>query len=196
MTFAQLRDRVRAQIEQEHRYAHCVRVARLAERFARAHGASAPKARLAGMLHDLARLYSASRLLEECARRGIVPTDFERQNPIVLHAPLSAALASEIFGVNDDEVLSAIAKHTVAAPVMSTLDCVVYLADGLEPGRTFPERLDLARLAEIDLAAAMRGTLASSLQFYKQQGIAVSPQTLAAAHTFGLRTGTLEARTA
>lgn len=196
MTFAQLRDRVRAHIGQEHRYAHCVRVARLAERFARAHGASTSKALLAGMLHDLARLYTAPRLLEECARHGIVPTDFERENPIVLHAPLSAVLATEMFGIKDDDVLSAIAKHTVAAPIMSTLDCAVYLADGLEPGRSFPERLDLARLAERDLAAGMRGTLAASLQFYLQQGIAVSPQTLAAARTFGLRTGTLEARTA
>lgn len=196
MTFAELRDRVRAQIGQEYRYAHCVRVARLGERFARAHGASAAKARIAGMLHDLARLYSAQRLLEECTRRGIVATDFEKSNPIVLHAPLGAALAAELFDIRDDDVLSAIAKHTVGGPTMSTLDCVIYLADGLEPGRSFPERVELARLAEKDLSAGMRGTLVASIRFYRQQGIAVSPQTLAAARTFGLSTGTLEARTA
>lgn len=196
MTFAQLCDRVREQIGQDHRYAHCVRVARLGERFARAHGASTHSARLAGMLHDLARLYPAQRLLEECARRGIVPTPFERSHPIVLHAPLSARLAAELFGVRDAGVLSAIAKHTVAAAAMSTLDCVVYLADGLEPGRSFPEREGLAALAERDLRAAMRGTLEASLRFYKQKGIAAAPQTLEAARTFGLSAGTLEARTA
>jgi len=148
------------------------------------------------MLHDLARLYSSKRLLDECARRAIVPTDFERRNPIVLHAAVSAALATELFGISDPEVLSAIAKHTVAAATMSPLDCVLYLADGLESGRTFPERAGLARLAESDLDAAMRGTLGASLRFYKRKGLAVAPQTLEAARTFGLSAGTLEARTA
>lgn len=148
------------------------------------------------MLHDLARLYSAERILDECAQRGIVPTNFERRNPLVLHATVGAALATELFGVRDAEVLSAIAKHTVAAAAMSTLDCVVYLADGLEPGRAFPDRAELAHLAESDLRAAMRGTLAASLRFYKRKGIAVAPQTFEAARTFGLSTGILEARTA
>ena len=148
------------------------------------------------MLHDLARLYSPERILDECTQRGIVPTRFERKNPVVLHATLGAALAAELFGVLDSEILSAIAKHTVGAATMSTLDCVVYLADGLEPERVFPGRADLACLAESDLRAAMRGMLAASMRFYKQKGIAVAPQTFEAARTFGLSAGTLEVRTA
>jgi len=163
-----------------------VRVARLAARIARAHGLDPQPARDAAMLHDLARLYSGERLLRESAERGIPIGPFERANPIVLHAPLGAELARERFGITDERVLSAIRKHTVADPVMSPLDAVVYLADGLEPGRDYPERAALAELAERDLGAAVRAVLASSIDYLRRRGLAVAPQTLAAAAGFEL----------
>ncbi|MCL5258511.1 MAG: bis(5'-nucleosyl)-tetraphosphatase (symmetrical) YqeK, partial [Firmicutes bacterium] len=138
----------------------------------------------------------APRLLDECALRKMPVDAFERRNPIVLHARLSAELARERFGVTDPAVLSAIAKHTVGAGSMSALDCILYLADGLEPGRNFPQRAQLARLAERDLAAAMRATLLSTMQHLKERGIPASPETMAAAAAFALPTGDLEVRTA
>jgi predicted HD superfamily hydrolase involved in NAD metabolism len=174
---------------QGHRYEHVVRVARCADLLAQIHGADTRKARLAGMLHDLARLYSAKRLLDECELRAMPVDAFERENPIVLHARLGAALAEEAFGVHDSDVLSAIAKHTVGAAQMSTLDCIVYLADGLEPGRPFAEREALWRLACTDLNAAMRATIDQSLRYLERQGFAPAPQTLAAAKAFGLAEG-------
>lgn len=189
MTFTQLARRVREHIGQEHRYAHCVRVARLAENLARIHGADPGKARIAGMLHDLARLYSAERLVRECEARAIPIDDFERAHPIVLHAPLSARLASDEFGVTDPEILSAIEKHTLGAGRMSPLDCILYLADGLEPGREYPERARLARLAEQDLSAAMRATIAGSLRYATVRQLPVAPQTAEAMKTWEVSTG-------
>jgi predicted HD superfamily hydrolase involved in NAD metabolism len=146
------------------------------------------------MLHDLARLWSMERLIAQAELRELPIGPFERHNPIVLHAPLGAALAREEFGVEDPEVLSAISKHTVAAGEMSPLDCIVYLADGLEPGRNFPDRVHLERLAMADLAAAMRATIGSSLRYFMEKGIPVAPQTAEAAHTFGLSIDDLEVR--
>lgn len=139
------------------------------------------------MLHDLARLYSDARLLAECERRGVPVGDFERAHPIVLHAPLSAELARANFGVGDPEVLSAIAKHTLAAGEMSVLDCVLYLADGLEPGRDHPERAELAALAGRDLAGAMRAAIESSLRYLSSKQLPLAPQTAAAMRKFGAR---------
>jgi predicted HD superfamily hydrolase involved in NAD metabolism len=171
---------VRAHLDQDHRYEHVVRVARCADVLAQHHGVDASKARIAGMLHDLARLYTGSRLIEECERRRIVIDDFERANPIVLHAPLGAALAREEFGIDDAEILSAIAKHTTGAAEMTPLDCIVYLADSLEPGREFPERDALWKLALSDLHAATAATIESSLDYLARQERAAAPQTLAA----------------
>jgi predicted HD superfamily hydrolase involved in NAD metabolism len=160
----------------------------MSENLARAHSVNPGKARLAGMLHDLARLYSAERLLHESTQRGIRIDEYARKHPVVLHAPLSASLAREMFGVTDGEVLSAIAKHTLADGAMSPLDCILYLADGLEPGRDFAERGELADLAHRDLHADMRATIASSLRYLTQRHLPLAPQTAAAMHTFGMTT--------
>lgn len=177
--------RVRRELGQAHRYAHSLRVARLAGALAAAHGEDPDKARLAGLYHDLARLYGNERLLAECAARGMAIDAFESANPIVLHAPLGAELAREWFGVEDEAILSAIRKHTVGAARMSRLDTIVYLADGLEPGRTFPARAGFARLAQHDLAAAMREMLGSTITYLQSRGLAIAPQTVAAAAAFG-----------
>jgi predicted HD superfamily hydrolase involved in NAD metabolism len=186
MTFNDLLCGVREHVGQAHRYAHCVRVARSAELLAMRHGVSPEKARVAGLLHDLARLYTSDRLVAECRARGIAIDAFEAANPIVLHAPLSAALAEELFGVRDPEITSAIARHTLAAPAMSPLDCVVYVADGVEPGRTFDERASLWDLAMDDLHEGMKAVLYHGLLYTISHGRVVAPQTYEAARAFGL----------
>lgn len=141
------------------------------------------------MLHDLARLYPMDRLVAECEMRQMTIDPFERKNPIVLHARLGAHIAQEAFAVHDPEILSAIEKHTVGAARMSGLDCVVYLADGLEPGRTFPERKQLWALAQQDLDRAMYATLTHTVRYLEAKGLPVSPQTAAAAEAFITATG-------
>jgi predicted HD superfamily hydrolase involved in NAD metabolism len=177
---------VRATFDQRYRYAHVLRVARLGERLAVTHGVDPLRARLAGLLHDLARLYPTERLLRECSERGMEIGAFERANPVVLHARLGAELARERFGIDDPGVLSAIRKHTVADGVMSPLDAVVYLADGLEPGRTFPERPTLVALAFRDLDGAMRALLLSTIAYLNARDLTVAPETLAAARRYGI----------
>jgi predicted HD superfamily hydrolase involved in NAD metabolism len=182
--FAEIARTVREAIGQEHRYAHVVRVTRLADRLAHRYGEDAGAARLAGLLHDIARLYSGERLVAECEARGLAMDAFERRNPIVLHARLGAEIARERFGIGDERVLSAIRRHTVAAADMTRLDAIVYLADGLEPGRHFPEREALESLAFRDLDAAMRALLESSLAYLRARGLEAAPQTIAALETY------------
>jgi len=178
---------VRTHLAQDHRFAHTLRVARTAELLAMAHGADPARARTAGLFHDLARLYPADRLLRECAARGMPIDAFERANPIVLHARLGAELARDGFGVTDEAILSAIRRHTVAAATMSDLDAILYLADGLEPGRTFAGRAELLELAYADLDAAMLAMLENSLEYLGARGAEAAPQTLAALATYRSR---------
>jgi predicted HD superfamily hydrolase involved in NAD metabolism len=178
--------RVRERLGQRHRYAHVLRVARLAERLARVHGQDSQRARIAGLLHDLARLYPGERLLRECAERGIAVDAFERANPVVLHAPLSAELARTEFGIDDEATLSAIRKHTVAAATMSPLDEILYLADSLEPGRDFAGRAEILAQAVDDLQTAMRAALAATLAYQRSQNMTPAPQLLAAIDHYAL----------
>ena len=186
-TFVALCGKVRDAIGQEHRYRHTVSVARLADRLAQHHGEDAHRARLAGMLHDLARLYTPERLMAECTARGMAIDRFEHSHPTVLHARLGAELARERFGVRDEGVLGAIAAHTLGNGRMSRLDSIVYLADTLEPGRDFPERAQLERLAFADLEAAMRATLRSTVAYLGAHGLQVAPATAAAITQFSTK---------
>lgn len=185
--FVRLCKRVREAIGQRHRYAHTLRVARLAVRLARRHGESVERARLAGMLHDLARLWAPERLLAEAAARGLSIDEFDREHPRVLHARIGAELAREQFGMNDERVLSAIRAHTLGSGSMSRLDAIVYLADTVEPGRDFAERADLERLAFADLDAAMRASLLSQIAHYGASGRPLSPATAAALQLFSAK---------
>ena len=182
--FVRLGKRVHAQIGQRHRYAHTLRVARMAVRLARRYREDVERALLAGMLHDLARLYSDERLLEESRARGLTISAFDEAHPRVLHARLGAELARELFGIDDERILSAIRYHTLGAGSMNTLDAIVYLADSLEPGRDFDERADLERLSFRDLHAAMRETLLSTTAFHGASGASVAPETAAAIELF------------
>ena len=139
------------------------------------------------MLHDLARLDPKTRLPEERAARAMPIDAFESRHPIVSHARLGAELARERFGVTDIGVLQAIARHTVAAAEMTPLDTIVYLADALEPGRTYAERESFEALAFVDLDAAMVAVLRSSLEYLANRRLEAAPQTLAALTTLELR---------
>ena len=196
MIFTRLARRVRAHIGQEHRYEHVVRVARTADVLAMRHSVDTNRARLAGMLHDLARLYSADRLLRECRERGVTIDRYAAQHPIVLHAPLGAELARTEFGVTDSAILCAIAKHTLGDAQMTALDCILYLADALEPGREFSDRQALLDVAMDDLAAGMRATIRSSLEYLRKRNLPLAPQTAQAGLAFGLSPDELEVCTA
>ena len=178
--FVRAARRVREHTGQRHRYAHILSVARIAERLARRHGADPASARIAGLLHDLARLYPGERLLRECAERGMPIDAFEHANPVVLHARLGAELARDWFGIEDEAILSAIRKHTLAAATMSPLDEILYLADGLEPGRKYAGRADMLALAFDDLAAAMAAHLSEVLAYQRARQLTPATQTLAA----------------
>jgi predicted HD superfamily hydrolase involved in NAD metabolism len=178
VSFARDARRVRAHLGQDHRFAHTLRVARTAAALAQAHGIDPLPARLAGLFHDLARLYSGERLLRECGERGLAIDAFEQANPVVLHARLGAELAREDFGVTNEAILGAIRKHTVAGATMSPLDAIVYLADGLEPGRDYPERAGFLELAFRDLDAAMVAVIENSLAYLRSRGLAAAPPTL------------------
>ena len=150
------------------------------------HGESPRDARLAGLLHDLARLYAAPELIAQCEARGLTIDAYERAFPIVLHARLGARIAAERYGITNEAILSAIAKHTLAAEQMSRLDCIIYLADSLEPAREFADRARIAALAHEDLEAGMQAALESAFRYLREKGLEPAPQTLLAAQRFGV----------
>lgn len=83
-----------------------------------------------GYLHD------ALRDADPEALRSLVPTELAGLPDRLLHGP-AAAERLRREGVQDHELLHAVAFHTLGHPGLRRLGRALYLADFLEPGRDF-----------------------------------------------------------
>jgi len=72
-----------------------------------------------------------------CRKYGIELDALEQKALKLLHAKTGAAVARDLFGV-DDEIYSAIYWHTTGRAGMTKLEKIIYLADYIEPTRSFP----------------------------------------------------------
>ncbi len=158
------------------RFDHTLRVAETAERLARLHGLDPAKARLAGLLHDVARETDGDELLRIAAKNSLPVGDPEREKPMLLHGPVAAELAEIDLEMRDEAVLEAVRVHTTGAPGMGPLSLVVFVADKIEPGREGDWVEELRELAEKDLGEAARASLESSISFNEGRGRAIHPR--------------------
>ena len=106
---------------------------RLAERY----GADVQKAQVAALLHDCTKKLDMAEQLDLCRHYGIQLDVLEQQALKLLHAKTGAAIARDVFGV-DEEIYDAIWWHTTGHANMTLLEKIIYLADYIEPSRDFP----------------------------------------------------------
>ncbi|MDY6902405.1 MAG: bis(5'-nucleosyl)-tetraphosphatase (symmetrical) YqeK [Cyanobacteriota bacterium] len=114
---------------------HILRVEQTAADLAAVHNLDKQKAAAAGLMHDLAKCFKPQRLLHMAREEGLTLDEILETNPHLLHADVSAIVARDTFGVEDEQVLNAISNHTLGSTDMSLLSCIVFLADSIEPGR-------------------------------------------------------------
>lgn len=158
----------------DHRQRHALRVTMVMEELARRHGLDSGEARLAGFAHDLAREMRREALLEEAERVGLPLDPVSRGEPVLLHGPVAAAWL-ERAGVGGPAVWEAVRYHTTAGPGLGPLAKALFIADGVEPDRTYPDRARLYALAMEDLEAGFRAVLSSSRDYLAARGIPLHP---------------------
>lgn len=165
----------------EDRFEHTLGVAATSMALAMRWGVNPEDAYLAGLLHDCAKCIPNSKKVLLCEKYGIHVTDYEKENPTMLHSKLGAFLAAKDYHVSDDRILSAILNHTTGAPQMPLLDEIVFLADYIEPRRDKAPRLAKIRsVAFEDMQEAIRMVLEDTLSYLrKSKGSddAIDPQT-------------------
>ena len=121
----------------EKRFKHTLGVVETALNLAERYGVNLQKAELAALLHDCARGYKDEQLLQMADKYDLEVDYIHQELPAMLHGPVGAVLAEQDFEVKDQEVLQAIAIHTLGADSMTELDKVIMLADAIEPGRKY-----------------------------------------------------------
>ena len=133
------------------RLAHSRRVADLAGELCVTHGLDREKGELAGAAHDWARELPPGCVRELALRDGGGESDLEARYPVLLHGRAAAVGLREKLGVEDADILEAVACHVTGCPGMGLLAKIVFVADFLEPGRGFMNNWIREEMLRLDI---------------------------------------------
>lgn len=161
------------------RIPHVLGTEQEAIRLALRYGADVHKARVAALLHDCTKKLRMEEQSALCRQYGIPMDELERKALKLLHAKTGAAIARDVFGV-DDEIYTAIFWHTTGHAEMTLLEKIMYLADYIEPTRSFPGVDALRAACDEDLDKGLLMGLTMTVQEMREMGNPVHSATLEA----------------
>ena len=161
------------------RIPHVLGAEQEAIRLAEKYGADVEKARRAALLHDCTKKLLMPEQKALCEHYGIELDEMEQWALKLLHSKTGAAIARDVFGV-DDEIYGAIFYHTTGRADMTLLEKVIYLADYIEPTRDFPGVEELRRACYGDLDRGLLLGLEMSIDEMKSMGNPVHHATVEA----------------
>ena len=159
------------------RQAHIIRVCALVEEWADERGVDHKEKQ---RWLDAARLHDALRNAPPAELRKQVPAEFNDWPDLLLHGPAAAARL-EAEGMDDAGVLNAVRYHTLGHASLDDAGRALYLADFLEPGRTFDPVGRAAWRARMphDMTGVLREVLAARIQHMVLSNRPIRLETLA-----------------
>jgi len=139
------------------RLIHTFGVVEEAKKLAVKYGANAEKAELGALFHDAFR---------------------ERGN--LIHGSIAADALQNTYQIYDEDICNAVRFHTTGRAGMSLLEKILYLADAIEPNRSYPGVEKLRLLAYKDLDAACLQALQNTMRYVAENGLELDHNTLEA----------------
>lgn len=134
-----LRERVKGEMSQS-RYAHTLGVEREIARMARIYAPDREEMlRAAALLHDVTKEYTAEQCVDVLLREGVTLRPDEAGTPAIHHAITAPAEIKRRYAeFATDELCKAVRWHTTGHADMTLCEALLYLADVIEEGRTYP----------------------------------------------------------
>lgn len=166
---------VKPHLTQE-RFEHTMRVAETAVELANIYKEETYKVELAAIFHDFAKYCP----LEEL-RRWIVnsplPKDLLRYHHELWHGPVASLLVERKHGIEDPDIKSAIYYHTTGKANMNKMEMIIFIADYMEPGRSFPGVGETREAARNDLVRACWMASRNTIQYLMKKNAIIYPDT-------------------
>ena len=167
----------------EKRLLHTLNVGILSVRYAGIYDENlCDRALIAGELHDCAKELDEHQQMEMAYERA-GDTFTEKK---IVHSPAGAVMAQREFDVTDPGILDAITYHTTGRGNMTLLDKIVYLADKLEPSRTYADLSKERELALTDIDAALKLCVKSVKKKFDSRGQQIHPLTVDLMNELGI----------
>lgn len=162
---AYLKDRV-----SEKRYKHVLGVCDTAVRMAECYGSNREEAKLAALIHDIAKNMSDAEIVKLVSSKGYAINSVENINPQLMHGLAAAIIGEDEIGIQNEDIFNSVRYHTTGREKMSLLEKIIYLADYIEPSRNFPGVDELRELALKDLDAAVLMALENTIKYVIKRG--------------------------
>lgn len=163
----------------EKRYVHTLGVKETAVELAERFNANVKKAELAAIFHDYAK-YRPKDEMESIIIQEQMPSKLLTFHHELWHAPVGAYLIEKEVGISDSDILLAVRYHTTGRKNMTLLEKVVFLADYIEPGRSFPGVEEVRDIAKQNLDMAVTASLKNTISFLLEKNQAIYPDTFKA----------------
>lgn len=161
----------------ENRFHHVLRVEQTAIKLVKQYDVDPEKASIAGLCHDYAKQRPDEDFIQEIKRDGLDP-DLLNWNNAIWHGIVGAEMVKHELGVWDEDILNAIRHHTTGAPVMSPLEQIIYMADYIEPGRSFAEVVKARELTAKSLQLGVAYQTEQTLAYLVERDLPVYPATI------------------
>lgn len=157
---------------------HSIRVAETAVLLAKQFGADPDKAYTAGLLHDYAKAVSENDLLVIAKKESLIRDVCEYMAPHLLHGPVGAWLLRTDGIIADEEVLQAVASHTIGHANMTLLEKIIFVADYIEPGRKTPGVEKVRKISYDNLDAGIVACLDGTISWLLQSNAVIHPDAI------------------
>lgn len=166
-----LKLRIEAYIDKnfsEKRRLHTYGVRDTALKLAERYGCDLQKTELAALLHDLYRGVPENVLNYYVTHLGL---DKKYLNaPNLAHGKIAAEMIQKDFDIDDREIIDAVSFHTTGRAGMTLLEKIIYIADAIEPGRSYPGVDELREMVTGDLDKACLASLERTIEYVSSEG--------------------------
>lgn len=160
------------------RFKHSINVMEVSEALAKHYGADVHKANISGVLHDCGKNYKGAEALEYVKGIPYEPDNIETLQPKLLHGVIGKHLAKTMYNIDDQEILNAIHWHTTGRAGMDILEKIVYIADYIEPLRSFEGIEEIRKIAFENLDECIVRCSESTIRFIIERGVLLHSKTV------------------
>lgn len=172
----------------EKRLKHTLAVKEEALKLAECYGYSNEKNIVwAALLHDIGRGYDQNTMNQYVKKYNL--DNIYLNNTSLAHSKVGAELIKDEFQVNNIDIIKAVSFHTTGKENMSILEKIIFLADIIEPNRTFNEVDVLRKLSYQDMDEACLMALDLSIKYVIERKEYLHIDTLLARNDFLLNKG-------
>ncbi|MBU3136645.1 bis(5'-nucleosyl)-tetraphosphatase (symmetrical) YqeK [Clostridium gasigenes] len=176
-------DKIKAYLKEnltESRYIHTLGVIETAKALANINKIDLEKAEIAALAHDVAKNMNIETMRQIIEEHNIKLPYETLKTPELWHSIIAPIIGEEVFQIEDRDILNAMRWHTTGRENMTTLEKIIYMADMIEPKRSFQgvEELRKATFENLDKGFIM--ALNHTINYLLNKGFCIDVNTIEA----------------